>query len=406
MGRTMLIVILLMGAVYTGLIGGLQERMLYIPEIISRNIIRKQTESVSDYALRLAIKNGDYLRTTYIAQDDTSSHVYTYSDANEYLVQDTNIDSIKFIFQGRTGSGEHTIKQYMATSYVTGELMGEVVPYEAKVFYELSANKEFDNIYHNHFTMDAKCWKDLLDDESGNGFDAVRVGKNLNSKKNGAAVGDACAAFGQRGGVDPSYMYYTDTQVRVAETFTLSCWVKIPSDLSNRATAIWLPPKTNGTGDTNDDNYTGPYNGVDYRRRPTGAIYYDSNKIYFEANTADGQCLILSTPISRTHRINNIHKAAWDHVAMTYNMGEMKAYKGGTLVGTVVATNYPIEAVENWGIYVGNEATQGSANTGRIAQFEGWLDDIGFSPYVLGSDQLGVYYATIATPPKILYFRD
>jgi hypothetical protein len=390
-------VVFLMGIIYAGLISGIQERLLYIPEIISRNIIRKQAENVSDYALRLAIQNGDYLRTLFLAQDDTTSHVFIYKDGNEFLIQDSKIDSIKFVFQGRTGAGDHIIKRYLATSYVSGELLGQSVNYEAKLAYEFSANKEFNNIYHNHYTMDEKCWKNLLIDESGNLNNAVLVGKNLNSKKNGPAVGDACAAFGQKGHDDYAYMYYDETQVRVAETFTLSSWIKIPSELENsRGTIAWLPA-WNQAG-----NYTGPYKGNAYHIRPTGAIYYENNKIYFEANTSDGQTLLLSTPISITQRLHQLHKANWDLVAMTYNRGTMKAYKNGELVGTVVADNAPIEAVENWGMYLGSEPN----NTGRKNQFEGWMDDLGFSPYVLDSEQLGIYYTTIATPPKILYFRD
>ncbi|MDI3504695.1 MAG: hypothetical protein PWP64_1631 [Candidatus Cloacimonadota bacterium] len=406
MGRTMLIVIILMGTIYTGIIGGLQERLLYIPKIITRNIIRKQAESVSDYALRLAIKEGNYLRTVYIAEDDTSSHVYTYTGANLYQIQDSTIDSIRFTFKGRTGVGENIIKQYLATSYVTGQLMGETVPYQAKVAYELSANKQFENIYYNHFTMDSKCWKGLLEDESGEGNHAILIGKNVKSNKSAAQIGDSSAEFNTKGsGVGDSFMYHMENQLQVTDTYTLSTWLILPKDVSSKGIVAWVPPRTSALGGAS--NYVGPYSGAEYISRPTAAIYYEDGTLYFEANTADGQRLLLTTSISRTQNTNKLKFGSWTHVAMTYDSGIMKAYKSGELVGTIVADSYPIEAVENWGIFVGARPTNpGADNTNATNIMIGLMDDLAFSPYVLDSDVLGVYYLSIATPPKILYFRD
>lgn len=394
MGRTMLIVILLMGAVYTGLIGGLQERMLYIPEIISRNIIRKQAESVSDYALRLAIKNGDYLRSTQMAEHDTSSTVFTYTEDNEYRIQDSRIDSLTFVFESATGSADNLIKRYIATSYVTGELMGRSIGYEAKVAYELSMAKTFDNIYYNYYAMDDVPWKDLINDSSGNGYEAVRVGKNLKSSPHGVN-GGRYATFGGRGSNEATYLYYTDSPVSVQETMTLSTWARLAQGY-DRMTLLWLPP------DITDPDYTGGYSGMNFHQRPTAAIYYQKPNIKFLANTVDGQQLEVSYPITVDTKVNQLHKENWDHFSVTYDRGILKGYVNGDLVGTAVATNYPINMVKNHGFYLGRE----HIDSGLTNNFEGHLDEVGFSPYVLSTDNLFDYYKSISTPTRILYFRD
>jgi hypothetical protein len=394
MGRAMLIVVLLMGTIYAGIVSGLQNRILFLPEIVSRNIITKQAENVSDYALRLAIRDGNYLRSTQMAEYDTSSTVYTYTGQNEYVVQDSRIDSLTFIFESATGSGDDLIKRYLATSYVTGELMGHTIGYQAKVAYELTTAVDFENIYYNYYSMDDVPWKDLINDSSENGNDAVRVGKNLLSLPHGVN-GGRYACFGKRGSNEATYMYFEESPVSVEQTCTLSTWARIAKG-RDYMTLLWLPP------DITDPDYTGAYSGMNFYRRPTAAIIYDKPNIVFIANTVDGEQLQINHPIPVNYAINQMHKDDWSHYSMTYDNGIMKAYVGGILVGTQTATNYPVDMVRNYGFYLGREHLA----SGLTNNFEGNLDEVGFSPYVLSTDNLFDYYRSISTPTKILYFRD
>ncbi|MDZ4182329.1 MAG: hypothetical protein U1B83_05570, partial [Candidatus Cloacimonadaceae bacterium] len=56
MGRSMLIVVVLMSTLYTGIMMSMQRSLFSLPDIVSRNMLQKQAESVSDYALRTAVR--------------------------------------------------------------------------------------------------------------------------------------------------------------------------------------------------------------------------------------------------------------------------------------------------------------------------------------------------------------
>ena len=432
MGRTMLIVVLLMGTIYAGIVCGLQHRMLDLPEIVTRNIITKQAENVSDYALRLAIRDGNYLRSTLMAETEPNSMAFVYTPDPEYRIQNSKIDRIEYVFQGTTGSGNDLKKRFLATSYVTSELMGHQVTHQAKVAFELFAVTAFDgNIYHNSYTMDGKPWhRDMLYDTSGNNYHAYRVHSNLNSGDNGAKGN--YAIFGKRGqgrypdgtGPDdvgrppgggahvggdlrPTYLYFDDDTkpVQVEQTCTLSAWVRLANDAGDEMVLLWLPP------DIEDPDYEGIYKDTDdpveikaFNQRPTAAIKYIKPNIVFIANTVKGEELRITHPFCLTHGFDKLDDAIWHHFYLTYDNGILKGYVDGDLVGTETAENYPVELIVNKGFYIGREHPA----SGWAHNIKGHLDEVGFSPYVLSTnlDDLSHYYTSIATPAKILYFRD
>lgn len=58
MGRTILLVVIMVTTIYAGIIISVQREMYKLPEIIKDNFSRKEIENVSDYALRAAVRLG------------------------------------------------------------------------------------------------------------------------------------------------------------------------------------------------------------------------------------------------------------------------------------------------------------------------------------------------------------
>ncbi|MDZ4122107.1 MAG: hypothetical protein U1C33_06770 [Candidatus Cloacimonadaceae bacterium] len=122
MGRSLLIIVVLMSTIYAGITITSQKRMLSIPYITARNMINKEVESVSDYALRTAVRNSVSLGL----QAQSGSVMQLTVNYNNFNIGNCIIDSINYTF---VESGNH----YRAISHVRGSLHGIDVEYPAEI---------------------------------------------------------------------------------------------------------------------------------------------------------------------------------------------------------------------------------------------------------------------------------
>ncbi|HOA29687.1 MAG TPA: hypothetical protein PKL34_06590, partial [Candidatus Cloacimonadota bacterium] len=122
MGRSMLIVVVLMSTLYAGIMITLQRHMFSVPDIITRNMLMKQAEGVSDYALRTAVRNSVSLGMQ--ASPDSVLHWKTVY--NNFNVFNSRIDSIAYNFV-------ESSSRYRAQVYVSGRIMGRTTQYRSEI---------------------------------------------------------------------------------------------------------------------------------------------------------------------------------------------------------------------------------------------------------------------------------
>ncbi len=111
-----------MGTIYMGIMLNLQNTILRMPDVMVRQMLSKEAEGVSDYALRTAVRNSVQLGLQ--ASEGTIlklTEVY-----NGFQLGNCIVDSIEYSF---VESGNH----YRAVSYVRGSFLGQSITYPAEI---------------------------------------------------------------------------------------------------------------------------------------------------------------------------------------------------------------------------------------------------------------------------------
>lgn len=400
MGRTMLLVTILMTTIYAAIMTTLQRNVLAMPNIIARSILTKQAESVSDYALRNAVQNSIY----YGQQTGEEAYIKWDEYYDNFKIQDCHVDSINYTFVSGTN------KSYRAISHVSGELMGQTVKYRAEIAFSFPVVAILDMDYCIYLEMNQPQFNpgvgDMVWDTSDNDNDANFAG-NVDTRPHGSGVdGWKAASFNESsGGVDGRIWHDGNATMVVASNFSIITFAKINQG-SPRATLVWLPIDPNGAGVA-----TAGWGNV--RRSPTGSIWYNNNRIYFTATApAFGtgspvtiQCDAAYTPVGKWPH----NKDPWHHFALTYNRGVVKGYINGLPVAT--ASN-PLQAIhkpaafQNKGIYLGREF-YGTWQSGDVFNhFRGMMDQVGLVPRTLSDAEIATYVSQVLTPTTVQYIRD
>ncbi len=395
MGRTMLIVTILMTTIYAVIMTTMQRHILSLPNIITRNILAKQAESVSDYALRNAVQNSIY----YGQQAGEASLIKWNEYYNHFNIQNCHVDSINYTFVSGTNNS------YRAISHVSGELMGKTVKYRAEIAFSFPVVAILDMDYCIYLEMNQPQFNphfDLVYDTSDNDNDANFSG-NVDTRPHGTGVdGWKAASFGEKSGqaIDGVIWHEGNATMVVASNFTLMTFAKINKNWS-AATLQWLPP------DPADPNVSGLGWG-NVRRKPTGAITLLNNRIYFTATTKDGVIVECSAPHVPDGKWPH-NKDPWHHFAMTYNRGQVKGYIDGVLKGTAQNTLYPLykpSAIQNKGFYLGREY-YGTPQSGDAFHYMyGMMDQAGLVPRTLTDAEIATYVSQVLTPTTVQYIRD
>jgi len=395
MGRAMLIVSVLMATIYAGIMTSLQRNLLSVPSIIARNVLSKQAESVSDYALRTAIQNS----VAYGEMAGDEGLMKWDDHYTGFNIQNCSIDSIKYTLVTNTSNS------FRAVSYVSGNLLGKSIQYQAEIAYSFPLISVIDLDWSIYLEMNQPQFNpafDMVYDSSDNENDANFVG-NVDTRPHGTGVdGWKCANFNESsGGSIDGYIWHDgNSSMEVSSNFTLMCFAKLTRGVS-AATFQWLPP------DPNDPNINGLGWG-NVRKKPTGAIWFQNNTVYFTVTTVDGVTIQTSTPFTPDGKWPH-NKDAYYHFALTYNRGQVKGYKNGVLVGTAQNVLYPFykpAAIRNKGFYLGREY-YGTPQSGDTFHYMvGDMDQAGLVPRTLTDGEIASYYNLTINPATIHYIRD
>ena len=388
-----------MTAIYSSVLVSMQRRLLDLPRIIQRNQLTKQAESVSDYALRTAIRYSVF----YGLMAGPNEVIMWNQEYNGFQIQDCQIDSIRYTFVGDThGDGSN---HYRAISYVSGEAQGQTIQYRAELAFSFPLVALLDLDYNIHLEMDqpqfnpSQNWNHVID-TSDHENHALFVG-DVDTRPMGQGVdGWKCASFGSGGG----YIYHAGNEtMEVASNYTLLAFAKIRAG-HPAATLVWLPP------DPDDPNFTGTVSGWGtVRKQPTGGIWYQSGNMYFRATTVDGTLITVSAPFTPDGKWPH-NKDKWHFFAITFDRGRVKGYINGLPVGTSTNPLFPFyrpNAVQNKGIYLGREYF-GTPQAGDPAfkYMYGLMDQVGMLPTTLTDAEIWAYYNLIINPADIQYIRD
>ncbi|MCB5259982.1 MAG: LamG domain-containing protein [Candidatus Cloacimonetes bacterium] len=390
MGRAMLIFVVLMTAIYSGILVSMQRRMLDLPRIVQRNMLSKQAESVSDYALRTAVRNSVFLGM----MAGPNSVVMWNQEFNGFQIQSCHIDSIYYTFVGE--EGEDGSNSYRAISYVSGELQGQTLDYRAEIAFSFPLVAMLDLDYCIHLEMDqpqfnpSENWNHVID-SSEHSNDALFYGDVATRPMGQGVDGWKCASFGGGNGY---IMHEGNETMLVNSNFTLISYAKIMAKHPS-ACLIWLPP------DLDDPDYD-PLSGGG-NTKPTGAIYYDGGNMYFTASTINSVEVTASAAFTPDGKWPH-NKDKWHFFALTYDRGKVKGYINGLPVAQATNPLYPFyrpNAIRNEGLYLGRIPSGGTPR-----QMKGLIDQVGLVPHTMTDAEIWAYYNLVINPADIQYIKD
>lgn len=409
MGRIMLVVVILMGTIYAGIMTTMQRRLLSLPNIISRNMLQRQAESVSDYALRTAVRNSVILGMMAGPGEVT----LWLQDYNNFNIQNCRIDSIRYQF---VESASH----YRAKSYVSGDLMGQHINYKAEIAFNFPLSAIIGDPNCFYLEMDQSQFNSGnlsgVDDSSANENDGLVVENPggtddyVSTRPNGYGVdGWKCLSLGKQNATSTEaakgYVYVpSHPTLTIASNFSIVVWAKIRQE-STVGTVIWLP------SDVTDPALVANGVGVgNVRKMPTAGIWFSGGQMHFAATTVNGLNVEVAVPFTPAGKYPH-NKDAWVMFGLTYDRGKVKGYINGVPVGTATNPLYSFgvrrDAVRNAGAYIGREFFSNyNSSTDSYKYMWGLIDQGGLWNRTLSDAEMLGWYNQILQPADILYIRD
>lgn len=417
MGRSMLIVIVLIGTVFAQIIVSLQRQLLRLPDVIAKTMLIKEVEGVCDYSLRNAMRNAGSMQYLQQVNGQTS---YTWR-FNNFRVGNVVIDSTKYVF---VGSANH----YKVTTWVHGTMQGISSKHSAEMafYYPVGTIGGKPNVFYYEFEEFLYFpWlfeeNRYVVDSSPNSYTAENHNYIVSCTVPwGGAFSQYTAQFngyegyfsvGENGGAP---------NIRTGGVFSLVGFAKIDKNgrlfySSNQGTLIWI------ASDPYDTNTaSGIHPGKNLRTKPSAAIYYSTSdsKIHFVVtldNTAKttmdlgvAYTRTASTHILGLGILNPSHtNYPWVSVGMTFNRGILKAYINGNLAGTLNSGVNAGAIPSNYGMFLGRRDLRGSGiNYNDYKYYTGLLDQVGMTDRVLTDAEMLTWHRGAQFQSSMLYIKD
>lgn len=398
MGRSMLIVVVLMSTIYAGILVSLQKKLFDVPDLVSRNMLQKQAESVSDYALRTAVRN-----SVNLGMQATPDSVWRWNEryGNTFPIQNCRIDSIKYAFL-------NDASHYRAQTWVSGKLGNQTTSYRAEMAFNFPLIQIVGNPNCFYLEMDqpqfnpSEHWNHVID-SSPNLNHGLFYG-NISTRPMGqGANGWKCASFESGGGY---IMHPGNATMHVSSNFSVVSFAKIRQG-HPAATILWMASDPFDTNTSYTDAGGVYHPGQNLRLKPSLAIYYENNNMYFTATNIMYNQVTVTVPFTPEGKWPH-NKDQWIFFGMTYNNGILKAYINGQLRGTSWA-GWPFRAITTtYGFHMGKRDirnTTGLASGWQKYMF-GLLDQIGLYNRTLSDAEMAGFYNQVLAPADILYIRD
>lgn len=400
MGRTMLIVVILMSTIFAGIIISLQRQMRRLPDHVVRNLLNKEAENVSDYALRTAMCNAVQIGLAF----PTSGQLELTHTFNNFRIGHCTIDSIQYQFV-------ESVSHYRAFTYITAAMQGVTVKYSAEMAF---------NFPLNEVAGTPNCFFFEMDQPQFHGSNAYVEDSSLNDYEGSVYGGIGTSPhtpYGWKGAkydgeddyisisTSPADSAYSNLVCDTGLTLVVFATVD-QTNTVNQGTLFWLASDPFDTGTP-----SGPHPGSNLRDKPTAAIWYDKSRsaMIFESTFNNGpktraEAVVPFTPTSKSP----YNKATWHFFALTAKQGVLRAYINGVLKQTVTTATSENPVPNHFGVYLGRRDYRPSSsyNASNFKYFKGIMDRIGLFNRELSGAEINSFYLTQTVPENILYIKD
>jgi hypothetical protein len=416
MGRSILITVILISSIYAGIVLNVQRQLYKMPEVMVDNYIRKESENVSDYALRTAIKDA------YLISPPQSGLMEITKYYNMQIHNNT-LDSIHFRVAAPTGNNQPP--KFQAFTYVTGLLQGKEIKYKAEIAFTFPALYTLigpDLCYTISLPQANHGHDYAIPDTTSHGNNAYVLLSNMTyqvsggpeiktttsglNSENETGLDKKCLAFD---GISDAIICPDTPFLQLSGAFTLSVFAKV-HQASTRGTLYWLA--SNSTSET-------------LKNKPTAGIWYTPGFINFGCTTvntvADSNFVQLAVPYTADWGTTGQFKdAPWHHFAMSVEFVKhptgntwrcvLKGYKDGVYMGQTVTgygNNNTSTLVNTEGIVWGCRYIRTAGTTAADRRYYwGLLDNIGLYKRVLTAEQIQDIYNDSISPAEISYIKD
>lgn len=393
MGRALLVVVILMSTIFAAIVVSMQKNLLKIPDIITYNMVRREAENVSDFALRKAVARASFLgasiNPTYVT-NMTESY-------NNLTIGSTTIDSVRFSFNTST-------QKFRAVSYVRGEKQGITLPYQAEIAFNfpISQIMSTPNCFYYEFNQPQFHGANEYIRDSSPNQNTGEPMNHMGTRPHGGADSWKYAYFD---GVDDYIRREDHPSLRLSGELTLVVFAKIDQGRTT-SSLVWIPSNPYDTG---VPTVNGP--GHNLRYKPTAGIWFTSSpkQINFGVTHENNVLTVATFPFVPDGKWPH-NKDPWHFFAMTYNRNTrlLKGYYNGLLVTTVTATT-PTPVKENtYGFQVGRRDIRvlGSGGNSEYMYMKGGLDQGGLWNRELSAAEIFGFYYGVINPADVLYIRD
>ena len=417
MGRSMLIVVVLMSTIFAQIIITLNRRMAETPDVMVRNLLTKEVEGVCDYSLRNAIRNAGSMQLLQVSGQ--VSYMWRY---NNFRIGNCIVDSTSYTF---VGSANH----YKIKTYVRGMMQGQTVSHTAEMAfnYPVSTLGGKPNVFYyefEEFLLFPWLFEEnrYIVDSSDNAYTAENSGYLVSCTVPwGGAFSQYTAQFN---GYEAYFQVGQDgsaPMINAAGDFSIVCFAKIDKDgrlfnSSNQGTIIWIP---SDPYDTNTPSGTHP--GQNLRQKPAAAIYYSTSdsKIHFVTTLNNSAKTVLDigvayTRTAQTHiqLLSNILNPShtdypWVSLGMTFSGGVFKAYINGVLRQTVNSGQTCGAMPSPYGMTMGRRDLRGSGvSYSDYKYYTGLIDQIGMSDRAISDAEMLTWHQGAQFQNSMLYIHD
>ena len=417
MGRSMLIVVILMSIVFAQVIINLNRRMSDTPDLMVRNLLTKEVEGVCDYSLRNAIRNAGSMQALQVSGE--LSYMWRF---NNFHIGNCIVDSTSYTF---VGSANH----YKVKTYVRGVMQGQTVSHTAEMAfnYPVSTIGGKPNVFYYEFE-EFLFFPWLFEenryvvDSSDNEYTASNSGYLVSATVPwGGAFSQYTAQFN---GYESYFTVGGDgsaPMINAAGDFSLVCFTKIDKDgrlfnSNNQGTIIWIP---SDPYDTNTPSGTHP--GLNLRQKPSAAIYYSTSdgKIHFVTTLNNSSKTVLDASVSYT-RTAQTHIALllnilnpshtdypWISLGMTFSGGVLKSYINGVLARTINSGETCGAMPSEYGMTMGRRDLRGSGvSYSDYKYFTGLMDQVGMQDRALTDAEMLTWHQGAQFQNSMLYIHD
>jgi hypothetical protein len=421
----MLILLILMSTIFAGIALRMQTKMQDLPDLLRDDQIKRESENISDYALRYAIayaipKIKEWVdknfETVTVKFDGTTVTNGNLIGMPVFPVGNGFIRQITFKHIGGTFTGGNKEVRFQAISDVSGTLMSKTIVYPAELAFNYF-KVETPNCFYYEMNQAQLEGQADLNDTSGNGNNGYPFNGLHTFPTPGDGVAGWKCGFWHGDFNDAAYAPNDNVNhtMEVDTTFTLVCFAKPDIDLKYRSAALVWMPSVQPQGDL----AVAPsmaiwYSGVDGNMHFTVGLSDFAPYNWLQVEFPFKERLVAQSPSSSTG--SGYRNYPWEFFALTFNKGTLKAYYNGLPITSVPnpVTSTCTKAVKSkWGVSIGARITRlngtngdGFYNSNFDRCFHGVMDQVGLFNRALNDQEIWDFYTFTQMPTKVDYIRD